>query len=1165
LALQTTLLGLAIAIILALVAALVGPLLLDWGSHRTLFEAEASRLIGVNVRVAGGIDARLLPSPRLTLHDIQIGDGSDTIRARSLGVEFALGSLMRGEWRASELHLVGPHVRLGLDSSGRLQAPGLTLTFKPDELSIDRLSIEDGTVLVADAASGASLTLGRVWFNGEARSLIGPVKGEGAVTVAGALYPYRLALGRVSEADTVKLHLNVDPTDYPLNFEADGTLAFAGNTPGFDGTLSFARPVGIGLRRPGPATGDVTQPWRINGKIKATAQSALMQDVEVQYGSDDQGIKLTGVADFKFGARPRFNGVLSGRQIDVDRAVSGGGAAKQTPAAVIRQLAALGTNAFRTPLPVQLGIGIDQVTLGGNALQNLRGDISSSANGWRLDRLEFRAPGVTQVRLSGRLAVGSDGVAFTGPAQIDSSDPRTLSLWLEGRSETEQSDRRPLSLRGDLTLASDKIAIEELKADFDRKPVTGRLAYTLASGNRPAKLDAELKAPHLDIDSALRFGRALLAGSTLERPREMTLAIEVGRASFSGIDAGNARVQLQVDPDGLKVDRLTIGDIGGGSFSAAGRIETRGNVPRGSLAMDLETTKAAAIAAIAERFVPERFAPALGIFERAARAKLHATLDIAGEDRTSVTSAQVAVTGTLDELRLNALARVGGDWQSRSVSAVDMDVTVDATTTASLVRFAKLEEVVASGNGPAQLKANLKGSPGGELTFGIQLAGPGLAAKVTGKGKMPATGRIQGDAVVQVREASLKPLRPGPLPGSAGLLPFKLSSRMVLAAGALTLDGIDAKLGASTIHGRLRIDDGSPRRIEGALDANTADGGGLLAVAIGLPRAGGPGWSWSSEPFSSGLFGRFVGEIALRLGRVELLPNLNGRDIRSTVRFGGNNIALDGAGQLAGGKIAGTVTFRNAQDGLDTHVKMSLTGADAAALLSGVPRPPVTGTLNLSLEGEATGLSAVALIGSAKGSGKIELTDAQLAGLDPRTFDVVTRAVDQGLAIEQGRIADVARKSIGSGRLSVRRAESVLTVSAGQIRLSKPVVDSKDAALSVAGAFDLIDGVVDARLVLSGQNEAVGAPPDIFIALKGPLPDVSYNIDVSALTGWLTLRAVENQTKRLRAFELAPHQPATQPAPNVNPAPPLPAPTDIKPAPKPRSVGRPAASVGTQN
>ena len=190
---QTTLLGLAIAIILALVAALVGPLLIDWGNHRALFEAEASRLIGVNVRVAGAIDARLLPSPRLTLHDIAIGDGRDTIRAQSLGAELALGPLMRGEWRAAEMHLAGPQISFGLDASGRVRAPNLAVAFKPDELSVDRLSIEDGTVILTNEANGASVTLGRVSFNGEARSLVGPVKGEGAVTIAGQLYPYRVA------------------------------------------------------------------------------------------------------------------------------------------------------------------------------------------------------------------------------------------------------------------------------------------------------------------------------------------------------------------------------------------------------------------------------------------------------------------------------------------------------------------------------------------------------------------------------------------------------------------------------------------------------------------------------------------------------------------------------------------------------------------------------------------------------------------------------------------------------------------------------------------------------------------------------------------------------------------------------------------------------------
>ena len=70
---QTTLLGLAVAVIVALVTALVGPLFVDWGRWRTSFEAEATRLIGMPVRVSGQIDARLLPTPSLFLNGIEVG------------------------------------------------------------------------------------------------------------------------------------------------------------------------------------------------------------------------------------------------------------------------------------------------------------------------------------------------------------------------------------------------------------------------------------------------------------------------------------------------------------------------------------------------------------------------------------------------------------------------------------------------------------------------------------------------------------------------------------------------------------------------------------------------------------------------------------------------------------------------------------------------------------------------------------------------------------------------------------------------------------------------------------------------------------------------------------------------------------------------------------
>jgi large subunit ribosomal protein L24 len=1168
LALQTTLLGLAIAIILALVAALVGPLLIDWGNHRSLFEVEASRLIGVNVRVTGPIDVRLLPSPQLTLHDIAIGDGRETIRARSLGVEFALGPLMRGEWRAAEMHLAGPQISLGLDTSGRVRAPNLAVAFKPDELSVDRLSIEDGTINLTDAANAASVTLGGVWFNGEARSLVGPVKGEGAVTVAGHLYPYRIAVGRLSDEGALKLHVNVDPLERPLSIEADGTLSFAAAEPHFEGMLSLSRPVGIGVRGGERSAQALTQSWRVSGKIKATGQSALMENVEFQYGSEDQGFKLSGVADFKFGARPHFNGVLSGRQIDLDRALSGTDATRRPPTAAIRRLAELGLGAFRTELPIQIGLGIDQITLGGNSVQNLRGDIISSADGWNLERLEFRAPGMTQVRLSGRLDVGTGGVAFAGPVNIDASDPKLLAAWLEGRSDNAQGDLRPMSLRGDVTLAGDKVAIEGLKVEFDRKPVTGRLTYLFPSANRPARLDTELKALQFDIDAALDFGKALFAGSVLERPREISLAADIGRATFAGIETRDARAHVKVDAKGLQIDRLS-GDFAGGSFAASGRVETGGHAPRGTLSLDFEAKQTAAIAGVAGKFAPKTAGPVISLFDRFGHAKLRATLDVTGNDKSPASEAQFAVTGDLDDLRIDARGRVIGDWNEPSAGGVQIDGTIDAPQGKALIKLMNLDQVVATGNGLGRLKVHLAGPVNNDMTFEMRLSADGLSVQASGKGRYSEGRGVLATAALQVMEADLRPLRPVAMPESAGSLPLRMTSRVTIAGGALTFSDIDATIAGSSIRGRLAVDDASPRQIDGTIESDAANLPALIARGIGArSQASGTGaaWHWSSEPFGTSLLGKFAGKVALKFARADLLPRLVARKLSGTLRLGKDELAFeDAAGELAGGRIAGNVAFRSAEDGLTAHAKISVSGTDAAALLPEAARPPVSGSLDLTAEVEGTGLSPVALVGSLKGSGKIVLAGGRVAGLDPHAFDAVIRSVDQGAAIEPGRISGLVSKSLENGQLSLKRAEAQTHVTAGQLRLSDVSAESKDAALSVAGTLDLTDGSIDARLVLSGQAEAAGARPNIFVALKGPLTAPARAIDVSALTGWLTLRAVENQTKRLRAIENVPLQPQGRGTPKTKQAPALPAPIDIRPAPAPRNAGQPPASVRSQN
>lgn len=1157
---QNTLLGLAIAIILALMTALVGPLLIDWGSHRALFEAEARRLTGADVRIAGEIDVRLLPTPQLTLNEIELGGG--TIRARSLSIEFALGPLMRGQWRASELHLVGPQVGLSLDANGRVRTPNVAAAFDPDGVTIERLRIADGKIVLADATSGASVTLEQLSFNGEARSLLGPFKGEGAVAVDGELYPYRMSTGRYGDDGTFKLRLNVDPAHYPLSIETDGAVALDDGMPKFDGTLSLARPVGIVSRGAAQAPRTISQPWRISGKLKANAQGALIEQVDFQYGSEERGLNLTGVADFKFGKTPRFDGVLSGRQIDLDRAVAARTGDRPLAATVIRELAELGGGAFRPSIPIQVGIGIDQITLGGNTVQNLRGDISSDANGWNLDRFEFRAPGLTQVRLSGHLAVGRDGVAFTGPAEISAGDPKILAAWLSG-GDVAQGDLRPLSLRGEVTLSSEKIAIDRLAAEFDHRPIAGSLIYVFAAEKRSAKLEATLDAPELDLDAALAFGNALLAGSKIEKPHSVSIVADIGRATLAGFVARNSNVRLKVDGNGLQIDKLAIADLGGASFSASGRIVGTAPAPQGSLRLDLDASDMTPVMALLARFAPEVAEVVGSVATTMVPAKLRARLTIDGA--AQATQAKLAVDGSLGNVRLALNGQAGADPIALSVGDMRLDARLDADHGKALIAMLGLDRLVTVDSAPGAVSVKADVPAHGDLHVDGWLTAGGLEANLSGSAR-PFADAASAALRVTIVKADMAPLRgPG---DSRAALPVALTTRVTFSGGNLSLGDINAVVAGSAVRGRLDYALTRPHQLRGEIDADQIDAAALVAAAIGMPTSSvnNAAVAWSSEPFADGIFGDFTGQIALKARRLELLPQLSAKEFRASLRLSKDGFAFDDmAGNVAGGRLTGQTLFRRTDGGLTARAKISIVGSDAAGMIVSDTRSPVIGTLDLLAEIEGTGLSPIALIGSLQGSAKISLADGQFASLDPRVFDIVIRAVDQGLPIDVVRIANVTSKALDGGALLIKHMDGTIAINAGQARLNNVTADAKGAALSLSGNLDLTDGSIDARMVLSGSDLAAGARPDIFMALKGPVAAPSRSIDVAALAGWLTLRAVENQARQLREIERAPRQPVDRPPPKHEQAPPLPPPVDIRPAPAPMRSSVPAASVSPQN
>ena len=196
---QTTLLGLAIAFIIALVAALIGPYFVDWNQFRPQFEAEASQVIGAPVRVMGALDARLLPTPTLRLRSVVVGGPNDLgkVGADKLDVEFSLGDLMRGQWRANELSIDGMALDLGLDPQGQVDWLASSGKFNLGSLSIDRLNLT-GRVALHDAASHTTVELSDIAFSGDVRSLAGSLRGDGSFTSGGTRYPFRVSSGQLA-------------------------------------------------------------------------------------------------------------------------------------------------------------------------------------------------------------------------------------------------------------------------------------------------------------------------------------------------------------------------------------------------------------------------------------------------------------------------------------------------------------------------------------------------------------------------------------------------------------------------------------------------------------------------------------------------------------------------------------------------------------------------------------------------------------------------------------------------------------------------------------------------------------------------------------------------------------------------------------------------------
>ncbi|NOJ47498.1 AsmA family protein [Bradyrhizobium archetypum] len=1124
---QTTLLGLAIAFIVALIAALVGPYFIDWNQFRPQFEAEATRIIGTPVRVGGKLEARLLPAPSLQLRSVVVGGANDLgkVRADKLDVEFSLGSLMRGEVRATELTINGMSLDLGLDSRGRIDWPATTGTVNLGALAIDRLNLT-GRIALHDTASRSTLELNDIAFSGDVRSLAGSIRGDGNFMFSGTRYPFRISSGQGPDGNGTRVHLNIDPGQRALMADLDGLLNFDSRAPRFEGAITLGVP-------PAQKGKDNDPPWRMAAKIKTDYSAARLEQIEVTYGVEERALKLAGSGDIRFGASPLLRAALSARQLDADRFVTKENSKDSStePARPLPALQALTSVVSHLPIPAQIEIASEQVILGGRPLQDIAADLQGDTKSWRVHRLEFRAPGATKVSLSETDAKRVAPDRFKAALSIESSDPEALLIWLQGRSEITYRSQKPLRLRGDLTVAPDGFAVETMKADIDGGTVEGRVAVSHGRADRGSRIDAELKAERLDLDAATAFARSL-AGPQGEWPEEGKLSLDIGRASSSGQELSPLLARVAYSPAKISIEQLKIGQLESVALDGAGTFD-RVNAT-GWFALN---SSAASLAKLTSLIVP--ISPALAARLNAmatnpGAARLKLALDLT---RNAGPSDRVLARATadLDSPLLKGVTTITGRPAVAAIQGLDLatlrrsEVWVDSKLSSdqghTLLALLGLDRVITAGDGPAQFEGTATGAWGAPLRLKAKISGKGLDAEAEGSAE-PWAQEASANLGLKVRSANFAPLL-DLKPADTLAQNIGLSSRVQLTGNRLTFDDLDSSISGSRLRGRVAVTLGEEKEIEGEIGAEQ------LALAPAFALALGAAGHDAAEPLGPGLAKGWRGKIAFQALRGLLPGGSELQPVSGVVKSDGQSLTFDSiAGKIGGGDLAASVDAKSGATGIALNASLQLSGVDGTALrYRNLAMPAGRASMQMTLTSQ--GRSASALAGALSGSGTLTLEAARISGLDPRAFEVAVRANDSGQAKDDVRLKQIVEAALPAGALAVPSAQIPFTVRDGRLRVGATTLDGNGVRAIVSGGYDIAADQADIRAALSLTMTA--GRPEIQLIAAGTPDTLSRSVDIAPLSSWLAVRAIDHETKRLDAIERGEPPPAAPP-PIVLPA-----------------------------
>lgn len=224
------------------IAALMVPVFISAEDVKTKILAQVESATGYRVRIDGPVSISMLPFLDLVAEQVEVSrpvdGGVDEIAgAEKLRFGLSFGGLLSGNIRVTEITLVNPVITVpqssGEEASGPAGAPGAPASAALRGLSLDRLRIENGTVVLPGADGKPATRIDNLDLTASLSSFDGPLTFSARARVDGASYAAEGeidALGPLLDGEPAALTLSAEaPAVLAKPVEISGSARYSGN------------------------------------------------------------------------------------------------------------------------------------------------------------------------------------------------------------------------------------------------------------------------------------------------------------------------------------------------------------------------------------------------------------------------------------------------------------------------------------------------------------------------------------------------------------------------------------------------------------------------------------------------------------------------------------------------------------------------------------------------------------------------------------------------------------------------------------------------------------------------------------------------------------------------------------------------------------------------